>query len=357
MKQICTLLALVCLLVITQNVYAQNSVSTNTSAPSPAPTPSIGTPDSVNLVNGFTSTSTGTFNAFPKGKTATIISPTYYYPTDQSVIYFVYNLSTATSGSATTAPDVAIITATGDTLKATANSTLISGVAGLNYYFTFTLAAPLPANTNFKISVTMSVPNGDKTVTAQTFATNALKPTAKAPTPLPVKFSAFTAKKVYDAVSLTWTVGTEENVAGYEVQKSTDGNSFARIGFVAARGVSSYTYIDSKVNETAFYRVRSVDNDSKYIYSSILTLKGDQSDVVMKAFPSPVQSQLTVQHSSATGNGKIDVLSVDGRLFKSIALAAGTQQTSVDLSSAKAGIYIVRLITGNTIQSIKVTKQ
>jgi hypothetical protein len=357
MKQICTLLALVCLLVITQNAYAQNSVADSTTFPNPAPNPSFSTADSVNLANGFTSNSTGTFYNFPKGKTTTIVSPYYSYLTDQSVVYFVYNMSTSAAANTVAAPEVAIITANGDTLKATANPATFAGPGTTNYYFTFRLAAPLLANTAFKISFTMTLANNDKAVSAFTLATNAPKATGKAPTPLPVKFSGFTAKKVYDAVSLTWTVGIEENVAGYEVQKSTDGNSFSRIGFVAARGVSSYTYVDSKVNETAFYRVRSVDNDSKYIYSSILTLKGDQSDVVMKAFPSPVQSQLTVQHSSTTSNGKIDVLSVDGRLFKSIALAAGTQQTSVDLSSAKAGIYIVRLITGNTIQSIKVTKQ
>ncbi|MGZ3846382.1 MAG: T9SS type A sorting domain-containing protein, partial [Flavisolibacter sp.] len=226
-----------------------------------------------------------------------------------------------------------------------------------SYYFTFKLATPLLANTNFKISLTMTLANGDKAVTAYTLATNAQKVTAKAPLPLPVKFSSFVANKVYDAIDLTWTVGTEENVAGYEVQKSTDGNTFTKIGFVAATGRSSYSYVDSKVSATAFYRIRSVDIDSKYIYSSILSLKGDQSDVIMKAFPSPVQSQLTVQHSSASGNSKIDVLSVDGRLVKSVLLAAGSQQTSVDLSSAKAGIYVIRLVNGNTIQSIKVTKQ
>ena len=358
MKQICTLLAFVCLLVLGSNVYGQtNSVSVNTTAPSPAPSPSFGTADSVSLANGFTSTSTGTFNSFPKNKTATIVSPAYSYPTVQSTIYFYYNLSVATSGSATVSPVVSIITALGDTLTATANTITVSGVGFVSYYFTFNLATPLPANTDFRISVTMSVAASDKTITAYTLTTNAPKSSAKAPLPLPVKFSSFAANKVYDAIDLTWTVGVEENVAGYEIQKSTDGSTFTKIGFVPASGRSSYSYVDSKVSETAFYRIRSVDMDSKYIYSSILTLKGDQSDVIMKGFPSPVQSALTVQHSTATGNSKIDVISVDGRLVKSVSLAAGSQQTLVDLSSARAGIYVIRLVSGNNIQSIKVTKQ
>jgi hypothetical protein len=351
MKQICTQIAFVCLLLIGYNVYGQSNTLT-ISKTNPSPTPGFGTPDSVTAANGFTSTNTGTFHDFAPFQTDTITTPVFYYTTDQSTIYFYFNCSAAASGVATT-PTALIITSTGDTLSASSSQN-IKG-ASTDYFFTFNLASVLAANTTFKVAVIMT--QGPKAITANTFAINALKPTAKAPTPLPVKFSAFTVKKVYDAVALTWTVGTEENVAGYEVQKSTDGNSFSRIGFVAARGVSSYTYVDSKVSETAFYRIRSMDNDSKYIYSSILTLKGDQSDVVMKAFPSPVQSQLTVQHSSAANNSKIDVLSVDGRIYKSIALAAGSQQTSVDLSLAKSGIYIVRLITDNTIQSIKVTKQ
>ncbi|MGZ3939841.1 MAG: T9SS type A sorting domain-containing protein [Flavisolibacter sp.] len=51
------------------------------------------------------------------------------------------------------------------------------------------------------------------------------------------------------------------------------------------------------------------------------------------------------------------MVSVDGRLVKSVLLAAGSQHTSVVLSSVKAGIYVIRLVNGNTIQSIKVTKQ
>jgi hypothetical protein len=333
------------------NVYGQTNTLT-ISKTNPSPIPGFGAPDSVSAANGFTSTNTGTFQDFAPFQTDTIISPLYFYLTDQSAIYLDLDFSAAASGVNTT-PTALIITANGDTLSASSSQN-VKG-ASTDYYFTFNLATTLLANTSFKVALIMTL--GPKAVTANTFAINASKLTAKAPVPLPVKFSGFTAKKVYDAVSLAWTVATEENVAGYEVQKSTDGNSFSRIGFVAAFGRTSYTYVDNMVTETAFYRIRSVDLDSKYIYSSILSLKGDQTDVIMKAFPSPVQSQLTVQHNSASGNSKIDVLSVDGRLVKSVSLAAGSQQTSVDLSSAKAGVYVIRLVNGNSIQSIKVTKQ
>jgi hypothetical protein len=143
MKQICTLLAALCLLVITQSVYAQ-TVSSSTTAPSPLPTPGFGTPDSVSASNGFTSTNTGTFEDFAPNQTDTIISPRYYYNTPQSTISFILNCSVS---NVNTAANVLLITSTGDTIRATSNSQN-NQKASIDYYFTFDLGTTLPANTN-----------------------------------------------------------------------------------------------------------------------------------------------------------------------------------------------------------------
>src|SRR3569833_1323608 len=113
MKRICTQIATFCLLVITQNVFAQ-SASLLSGDPSPI-SPSFGTNLAVNATNGFTSTNTGTFNDFKKGGTTTITSPDYYYTSDQSTVYFKINLNTATAGGGTNvaAPSVSIITSSG----------------------------------------------------------------------------------------------------------------------------------------------------------------------------------------------------------------------------------------------------
>jgi hypothetical protein len=356
MKQICTQVAILCLLTFAQNLYAQ-SVNVSTSYPTPAPTPDFTTTDSINASNGFTSNSTGTFNNFPKNKTTTITSPSYYYSNPQSIVSFVFNMSVATAGSTTTAPVISIIPANGNTITATASTITLSGVAGVDYYFTFDLGTTLSVNTNFKISLTMDVANNDKAVTAYTLTTNALKGTAPVNSPLPVAFSGFFARNISSGISLTWNVGTEKNVSGYEVQRSTDGNSFSEIGFVTAHNQSSYSFIDGEPAQTAFYRIKSIDLDGKYVYSTIINIKGQHSAVIIKAFPTLVQNQLTVQHSTATNNGKIEILSVNGSIIKSVSLATGTQQTAVDLSSAKAGVYVVRFVNGSTIESLKVIKQ
>ena len=223
----------------------------------------------------------------------------------------------------------------------------------MDYYFTFALGTTLPANTNFKIAVIMDL--GPKAISANTFATNALRGTAAAP--LPVKFSGFYAKSSNGYTSLTWNIATESNVTGYEVQRSIDGSKFSKIGFVSANNSSSYSFIDSKAGDVVYYRIKSIDVDGKYGYSIIVNVKGLQSDVVMKAFPMPVQSELTVQHNIASDNSKIEIISADGRVIKALALTTGAQQTSIDLSSAKPGVYVVRFVNGINIQTSKIIKQ
>lgn len=353
MKRICTKLAFACLLVIGQNVYAQ---SVTVSTTNPNPTPAFGTPDSVKQANGFTSTNSGTFNEFAPMQTDTIMSPQYYYTAPQTTVSFDYNISVANPGD-TYAAKVLIITAAGDTIAATANSQLYK-TASIDYYFTFNLGTTLPANTNFKIAVIFTIAKTDKAIRANTLTTNALLAAVAAPLPLPVNFTGFYAKKVNSNVALTWNVAFEQNVAGYEVQRSSDGSNFTKIGFVNANQAPSYSFTDSKAIAVAYYRIKSIDNDGSYKYSSIVSLKGQQSDVVLKAFPMPVQNELTIQYSSANSNSRIDILSADGRMIKSISLLSGSQETKVDLSSAKAGVYFARFDNGNgQNQTLKLIKQ
>lgn len=353
MKRICTKIATFCLLIIGQNLYAQ-SVSVSTTNPNP--TPGFGSADSVKQANGFTTTNTGvgTFNEFAPNQTDTIVSPQYYYTSSQTTIYFDYNITVANPGDSYAAK-VIIITAVGDTIPATANVQLYKG-ASVDYYFTFNLGTTLPANTNFKIELIFAVAKTDKAIRTNTLTTNALLAGSQAP--LPVNFTGFYVKKINSNVSLTWNVAFEQNVNGYEIQRSADGANFTKIGFVTANQSPSYNFTDSKPIAVAYYRIKSIDNDGSYKYSSIVSLKGQQSDVVLKAFPMPVQNELTIQYSSVNNNSKIDILSADGRMIKSISLVNGSQETKVDLSSAKAGVYLARFDSGNgQAQTLKLIKQ
>jgi hypothetical protein len=174
---------------------------------------------------------------------------------------------------------------------------------------------------------------------------------------LPVSFSSFNAKAASAGVALTWNVGLEESVSSYEVERSSDGKNFTKISSVAANGQTSYSFTDAKSLSVAYYRIKSIDANGKITYSAIVSLKGGMSVVLLKAFMS-TPTTLIVQHDAAQSGSRISISSADGRLIKSQVPSMGSQQTSVDLSSAITGLYLVRFDNGNgQTGTLKVMKQ
>lgn len=177
-------------------------------------------------------------------------------------------------------------------------------------------------------------------------------------TVLPVKFSSLDARATNSSVSLKWNVATEENLSGYNVERSADGSSFSKIGFVKAEGNNSYSFVDSKPSSISYYRIKSVDIDGRYAYSTVALVKGGKSMIVLKAFPIPFIKNVSIQHPTAVAGSLITISSQDGRTIKSIVPAVGMQQTDVDLSLAKAGLYLVRFNNGNgEVETLKILKQ
>lgn len=172
---------------------------------------------------------------------------------------------------------------------------------------------------------------------------------------LPVRFAGLQATAVAGAVNLTWSVDVEINVKHYEVERSADGVSYTAIGTVATQGLRSYSFVDASPIASAYYRIKSVDVDGKLGYSTIVSLKGGKSSVVVKAFMSD-RNTLTVQHDVLTG-ARVAVAAADGRIVKSQLVGQGAQQTKIDLSGAQSGLYIVRLETAAGAESIKIMKQ
>lgn len=164
---------------------------------------------------------------------------------------------------------------------------------------------------------------------------------------LPVKFTGLSAKKSNNGTQVTWNVADETDVAHYEIEKSTNGRNYSTIGSVKASAQSSYSFTDASVTPVSFYRIKSVDIDGKTGYSTFISLKNGKSVVVLRAYPTPVKTNLTIDHATTTNNARIFISSEDGRLVKSIIPASGSMKTDVNLFNLKAGLYILRFEDGN----------
>lgn len=97
---------------------------------------------------------------------------------------------------------------------------------------------------------------------------------------LPVSFTWFKVQEATaTSIRLGWATGQEQNNKGFEIQRSGQDSNFSTIGFVPSShpgGNSSsstqYSFTDNNppAGRTE-YRLRQIDLDNKYVYSSVVT--------------------------------------------------------------------------------------
>jgi hypothetical protein len=355
MKRSFTLFATVISLLGITNISSGQTCSM--SATNPNPSPAFSTAQTVDELNGFTSPDQSPVGKFPKGTTTTLESPVYFYTSAQSATYFKYNLATTTGSSLITGYSITLYC---ETLTAQSCSNTVSypvTTTGTDYYFSISPLTAIPSNKYYKVVITLTLAGGgNKDVFATSFQSNGRL--APAGTILPVKFSSFDVNASDNTNNLVWNVGVEENLSGYEVERSADGRSFSRIAFVNAAGSSRYAYADSKISGTVYYRITSVDVDGRFGYSPVVAVKNGDASVVLNAFPMPVISDVTIQHAKATKGSLITISSVEGRTIKSITPAAGAQQTVINFSSLNKGVYMLRFTTTEgAVETLKLIRQ
>jgi len=103
--------------------------------------------------------------------------------------------------------------------------------------------------------------------------------------PLPIELMVFIARPLNATdVQLNWTTATEINSSHFDIERSTQGITWIKIGTVAAAGNShsnlSYNLIDKNVfdsdevtNTDFYYRLNMVDLDGQFEYSDVRQVK------------------------------------------------------------------------------------
>ncbi|MBE7174233.1 MAG: hypothetical protein INR73_26900 [Williamsia sp.] len=162
---------------------------------------------------------------------------------------------------------------------------------------------------------------------------------------LPLQLLSFSGWYDGSANRLQWTTAAEVNVKEFVVEKSTDGNAYAQIGHVAA-GASGYAFTDPAAGN-AYYRLKMVDKDGAFAYSSVVRLR-QKEGASIKIYPDPVQHTLIVQHAVDTRVGSVEILMQDGRLLKKQPVAAGSSSTLVDVQFLPPGTYLLQYRRGET---------
>jgi hypothetical protein len=168
--------------------------------------------------------------------------------------------------------------------------------------------------------------------------------------PLPVVLVDFTARPQGAAVDLAWRTASEAGSARFDIERSTDGTTFGKLGAVAAQGTTSqahtYTFRDAALPAGAavlYYRLRQVDADGTYTFSPVRTVSvsgAGASAGPLALFPNPTSATATL--TGATAQVAVQVLDALGRsVYATITTAEGTARLDLP-AGLPAGVYIVR---------------
>jgi hypothetical protein len=174
---------------------------------------------------------------------------------------------------------------------------------------------------------------------------------------LPAELIQFDATPEEDIVNLDWATASEINVSQHIVQRSQDGEYFADLLFVTAKGNSSvntyYTDIDySPLNGKSYYRLKTVDFDDSFKLSPARIVNFEvNTPAVLYG-----NGEWIISYNSKD-TYSYDLFNVLGeRLTNTVIVGEGDQKVSLDHHDLPNGVYFINISSGNYYKSIKVIK-
>ncbi|TAG39387.1 MAG: LamG domain-containing protein [Cytophagia bacterium] len=112
--------------------------------------------------------------------------------------------------------------------------------------------------------------------------------------PLPITLLSFEGKRTNENnVLLQWKTATELNNKGFEIESSKNSTSFTKIAFVDGAGnstnIRNYQFNVQNSDDT-YYRLKQIDFDGSFSYSSIIFVKGIEN--IVNVYPNPTTENI-----------------------------------------------------------------
>jgi Ice-binding-like len=168
---------------------------------------------------------------------------------------------------------------------------------------------------------------------------------------LPVTLIDFKATKADPGIELFWTVADEYSLARYELGRSADGLHFYTIGSVNSANTAflkSYNWPDNTpLAGTNFYRLKMVDMDGVFKYSSVIKINTDVKKSI-SVYCNPVTNHMLVLklYGQLKGDHIINLYTSSGIQVMSTRMAYNSHDVvssiSLDKNLAK-GVYFLKI--------------
>ena len=174
-----------------------------------------------------------------------------------------------------------------------------------------------------------------------------------AATIVPIELVDFKARSMNNnAVELTWQTASENNNAGFKIERSTDGETFEVLNFVKSQGDSkafkAYQFIDNQSLINAnnyYYRLRQMDNDGKETVSKTVSVKTASKNKMMVT-PNPARTHVSLNFEGE--QGVLNIYDLLGKVVLTKIITANDAQL-IDISTLQTGHYVLQITANKNV--------
>lgn len=165
------------------------------------------------------------------------------------------------------------------------------------------------------------------------------------PPPLPVEWTQFDANPVLDGIVLKWATTNEFNNDYFSIEHSLDGSHFQETGVIKGKGntIASNHYEFMHLSPSVgynYYRLKQVDYDGNFRYSSIL--KTEYSDLLrLSLYPNPVKDEITI--GGEIRDDEAILWTICDQYGKVLAQGESESSRSVNMQAFQPGLYFIKL--------------
>lgn len=189
----------------------------------------------------------------------------------------------------------------------------------------------------------------------------ALDPANTCMTALPVILSSFSASRTENMVKLNWATTLETNSDRFEINRSADAKQWVVIGTEQSSGESdgqlAYQFTDrTPLSGTNYYRLKMIDRDGSYVYSTIRSVKAGNAGPATVLYPNPAVDKLFIRDKegnqlSADQFQEFSIFDTKGSEMIRSTPQMLVSNTGIDLKGLTTGIYLLKIGRADGTQS------
>lgn len=181
--------------------------------------------------------------------------------------------------------------------------------------------------------------------------------------PLPVSWLYVKGQmQANNTAFISWGTASESNTKHYEIEHSTDGVIFSKVGTVNAAGNSNaplhYSFDHSNMpTGMNYYRVKQTDRDGVYKYSAVITLLNRNGQMNTLIVPNPVENVLTIVEPEMVYTTSLEIFDAKGALVFTKSIKTRQQVISLPINQLLSGHYVLRINYQHNARSFQLIKK